>query len=73
MDEEGLNLGALAERSGISMPTARRAVYGDERGQLNATSANKIADALETPVGDINWPGGLANTGRSAGSHSSRA
>ena len=68
MEEEGLDIDSLAERSGVSKPTAQRAADGDDHGQLNTTSAGKIARALGADVEDINWAGGLSSRGRNAGS-----
>ncbi|MES2630673.1 MAG: helix-turn-helix domain-containing protein [Patescibacteria group bacterium] len=66
MKEENLNIRGLADKSGLSEPTVRRAVRGDDRGRLNTTSATAIAKTVGLNVGDINWPGGLANGGRPA-------
>lgn len=67
MDENGLTTTTgLAKGSRLSVPTARRARFGDENGQLNASSASAIAELFGVAVGDINWPGGLANGGRPA-------
>jgi len=68
MNEANLTVASLAQRSGVSEPTARRAARGDSTTRLNTTSATKIAAAFGSKVGDINWPGGLANEGRPAGS-----
>lgn len=67
MSDKGLDIKGLAAQGGVSTPTARRAVRGDVNARPNTTSATKIADALGVDVGDINWPGGLANGGRPAG------
>lgn len=66
MKEANLSISGLADRSGLSEPTVRRAVRGDEQARLNTTSATAIAEAFDSSVGDINWPGGLANEGRPA-------
>ena len=66
MDEANLTVRSLANRSGLSEPTVRRAVRGDEQARLNTTSATAIAEVFDSPVGEINWPGGLANSGRPA-------
>ena len=66
MDESDLSIGGLAEKSGLCEPTVRRAVHGDDQARLNTTSATAIAEALGSPVGEINWPGGLENRGRPA-------
>ncbi len=69
MGQEGLTVAGLAEKSGLSTPTVRRAVRGEETARLNTTSATAIAAAFDEPVGRINWPGGLSNRGRPAGTH----
>ena len=66
MEEANLDINGLAEQSGLSKPTVQRAVRGNEQARLNTTSATAIAEALDSPVGEINWPGGLANSGRPA-------
>lgn len=66
MNEANLTISSLADKSGLSKPTVRRAVRGDEQARLNTTSATEIARALGSKVGEINWPGGLANEGRPA-------
>lgn len=66
MSEENLTVAGLAEKSGLSEPTVRRALRGDNQARLNTTSATAIAEALGSPVGEINWRGGLANSGRPA-------
>ncbi|MBC7459394.1 helix-turn-helix transcriptional regulator [Candidatus Saccharibacteria bacterium] len=66
MDEANLTVRSLANKSGLSEPTVRRAVRGDEQARLNTTSATAIAEVFDSPVGEINWPGGLANSGRPA-------
>lgn len=66
MEEGNLGISGLADKSGLSEPTVRRAVRGDEKARLNTTSATAIAEALGSPVGEINWPGGLENRGRPA-------
>lgn len=66
MQEANLNIGGLAKKSGLSLPTVRRAVHGTHNGRLNTTSAAAIAEAIGSPVEAINWPGGLANQGRPA-------
>jgi|GEM_PF-4471921 len=66
MNEANLTVGGLVEKSGLSTPTVRRAVRGDNEARLNTTSATAIAKALGSPVGEINWPGGLVNGGRRA-------
>jgi len=67
MIERGLNIGGLVEKSGLSEPTVRRAIRDNNQARLNTTSATAIAKAFDTPVGEINWPGGgLANSGRPA-------
>ena len=68
MVEVGLTVSGLAEKSGVSENTARRAVQSRNHARLNTTSATAIAEALDSLVGDINWVGGLANDGRPAGS-----
>jgi len=76
MSEANLNISGLAEKSGLSIPTVQRAVRGDEQAQLNTTSATAIAETFGASVGDINWPGGLANVGRparSGGSYTRRS
>ena len=67
MNEASLSVSGLAEKSGISESTVRRAVRSNENARLNTTSATAIANALDSSVGEINWPGGLANRGRPAG------
>lgn len=67
MEQERLSVKGLAEKSGVSTPTVRRAVRGEETARLNTTSATAIAAAFGEPVGSINWPGGLSNRGRTAG------
>ncbi len=66
MNEAGLTIGGLADKSGLSKPTVKRAVRGDDQARLNTTSATAIAEVFDSPVGEINWPGGLANRGRPA-------
>ena len=66
MHEENLSVEDLASRSGLSRATILRAVNSNDNARLNVTSATAIANALNTSVGDINWPGGLANNGRPA-------
>ena len=66
MNESHLTIAGLADRSGLSEPTVRRAVRGDTQARLNTTSATAIAEVFGSPVGEINWPGGLANIGRPA-------
>jgi len=76
MSEAKLTVGSLAKKSGLSTPTVRRAVRGNDQARLNTTSAAAIAEVLQSPVGDINWPGGLANNGRparSGGSYTRRS
>lgn len=73
MNKAGLTVGNLAEKSGLSEPTVRRALRGDDQARLNTTSATAIAEVLGSPVGEINWPGGLANSGRPARSGGSYA
>ena len=76
MRERGLTRSSLTTRSGLSEPTVRRAVNGDNTARLNTSSATEIARALGSPVGEINWPGGLANEGRparSGGSYTRRS
>lgn len=70
MSERGLNVSSLAAKSGISEPTVRRALNGDEKARPNTTSVTAIAKALDLPVGEINWRGNVANGGRTAGSKS---
>lgn len=76
MTEQNLTIGGLAEKSGLSEPTVRRAVHGDDRARLNTSSGTALAEALGSPVGEINWPGGgLENRGRPAltgGNYTSR-
>lgn len=74
MDKANLTVDELAEKSGLSLGTVRRAVRGSSEARLNTTSATAIAEALNVDVGDINWPGGLANSGRPArsGGHNTR-
>lgn len=74
MHEENLSVEDLASRSGLSRATILRAVNSNDNARLNVTSATAIANALNTSVGDINWPGGLENRGRPAlsGGRSSR-
>ncbi len=67
MKAQGLSIHGLAERSGISLPTAYRAVAQDASKRLSTTSATRIAKALNETVGNINWHGGLSNRGRPAG------
>ena len=66
MKECDLSMRDLAEKTGLSEPTVRRAVRGGDQGRLNTTSATAIAEVLGSPVGEINWPGGLENRGRPA-------
>ena len=66
MKEASLTISGLVEKSGLSDPTVRRAVRGNDQARLNTTSATAIAEALGSSVGEINWPGGLANVGRRA-------
>lgn len=66
MQDAGISVSVLAARSGLSEPTVRRAVRGDTQARLNTTSATAIARALGATVGEISWPGGLANRGRPA-------
>jgi hypothetical protein len=69
MSEENLTVGGLAERSGLSEPTARRAVRADNTARLNTRSATRIAEAFGSSIDEINWPGGgLTNRGRPGGS-----
>ena len=68
MKAHSLTIRDLAERSGISLPTAYRAVAQDSSKKLSTTSATRIAKALNETVGNINWRGGLSNRGRPAGS-----
>lgn len=70
MAERDLTVTGLADKSGISGNTMRRALRGDKEARLNTTSATAIAAALDLPVGKINWPSDLANGGRPAGSKS---
>ena len=67
MSEVNLDISGLAEKSGVSETTARRAVRNNDNARVNTTSATAIAAVFGSSVGDINWPGGLANRGRPAG------
>ncbi|MGH7217902.1 MAG: helix-turn-helix domain-containing protein [Candidatus Microsaccharimonas sp.] len=74
MSEHRLTVSSLAEKSGLSEPTVRRAVRSNNEARLNTTSATRIASALDTEVDQINWRGGgLSNRGRPAGSGGSSA
>jgi len=76
MSEAKLNVRGLAEKSGLSETTVQRAVRGNEQARLNTSSATAIAEAFDSTVGEINWPGGLANVGRparSGGSYTRRS
>ena len=66
MNEANLTISSLAEKSGLCENTVRRAMQSSDQARLNTTSATAIAEALDSPVGEINWRGGLANTGRPA-------
>ena len=68
ISDANLSVSGLAARSGVSVPTARRAVRGQEHTRLSTTAATKIAKALDTTVGGINWLSDLTNVGRPAGS-----
>jgi len=70
MVESKLTVAGLADKSGISASTVRRALNGDEKARPNTTSVTAIAKALGLPVGEINWRGNVANGGRTAGSKS---
>ena len=76
MNEANLTVSGLADKSGLSIPTVRRAVHGDTMARLNTTSATALAETFDLPVGDINWHGGLSNGGRparSGGSYTRRS
>jgi transcriptional regulator with XRE-family HTH domain len=76
MRKKNFTINGLAEQSGVSEPTVRRAVRGDGQARVNTSSAERLAKALGSPIGEINWPGGLANEGRPAGpggSHTPRS
>lgn len=68
LSEASLGTSDLARRSGVSYPTAQRAVRGDVNARLNTSSGTRIANALGKTVDEINWTGGgLSNRGATAG------
>ena len=66
METAGVTMSGLADKSGVSETTIRRALGNRDDERVNTTSATAIAEALDSTVGDINWPGGLSNRGRPA-------
>lgn len=68
MSEQNHTIGSLAEKSGVSPSTVRRAVQGNGTSRLNTGSATGIARGLGTDVDGINWRSDLTNRGKPGGS-----